>query len=96
MQLYTIRRRNYWRNPAALEASAARSRKVGEEDMPDKVRWIRTYVVQEADGKLGTMCIYEAVSADALREHAACADIPADEIAPVATTVVIRPDPAAQ
>jgi len=95
MQLYTIRRRNYWRNPAALEASAARSRKVGEEDMPDKVRWIRTYVVQESDGKLGTLCIYEAVSPDALREHAACADIPADEIAPVATTVVIRPDPVA-
>ena len=95
MQLYTIRRRNYWRDPAALEASAARSRRVGEEEMPDKVRWIRTYVVQESDGKLGTLCVYEAVSPDALKEHAASADIPADEIAPVATTVVIRPDPVA-
>ena len=96
MQLYAIRRRNYWRNPAALEATAAVSRRIGDEEMPDKVRWIRTYVVKEADGKLGTLCIYEAASPEALSEHAARVDMPADEIVPVATTVVIRPDPAAQ
>jgi Nickel responsive protein SCO4226-like len=95
MQLYAIRRRNYWRNPDALEASAARSRRIGDEEMPDKVRWIRTYVVQEVDGKLGTLCIYEASSPEALREHAARVDMPADEIVPIATTVVVRPDPGA-
>jgi hypothetical protein len=96
MQLYAIRRRNYWHDPAALEATAARSRRVGDEEMPDKVRWIRTYVLSETDGKLGTLCIYEAVSPEALREHAARVDMPADEIVTVAATVLVRPDPSAQ
>lgn len=95
MQLYAIRRRNFWRDAAALEASAARSRQVGDREMADKVRWIRTYVVQEAGGKLGTLCIYQAVSPEALREHAARVEMPADEILPVATTAVVRPDPGA-
>ena len=93
MELYAIRRRNYWRDPAALEATATRSRRIGDEEMPDKVRWIRTYVLKEADGKLGTLCIYEAAGPEALREHAERVDMPADEIVPVAATVVIRSDP---
>jgi hypothetical protein len=93
MQLYAIRRRSFWRDPAALEASAARSRHVGDKEMADRVRWIRTYVLQDTDGKLGTLCVYEAVSPEALREHAARVEMPADEIVTVAATVVVRPDP---
>jgi len=53
MQLYAIRRRSFWRHPAALEA----------------------------------------VSPEALREHAARVEMPADEIVAVAATVVVHPDP---
>ncbi len=94
MELYAILRRNGWRTGADLEEAAARSTKVGNEDMPDDVRWIRSYVLDEGAGALGTVCIYEATSPDALRRHAAAADLPLDEIIPVADTVIVRPDPA--
>jgi hypothetical protein len=57
------------------------------------VRWIRSYVVNEDDGTLGTVCIYQAVDADAIREHARRVGMPANEITEVAKTVVIRDDP---
>jgi hypothetical protein len=94
MELYAILRRDGWRSGADLQEAAARSTKVGNEDMPDDVRWIRSYVLDEGAGALGTVCIYEATSPDALRRHAAAADLPLDEIIPVADTVIVRPDPA--
>ncbi len=93
MKLYTIRRRNAWKNAEELQCTAEISARVGNEDMPDKVRWIRSYVVHESDGTLGTVCIYQAISPEAIREHASCVGMPADEITEVADTVVIRPDP---
>jgi len=92
MQLYVIRRRNAWKTPAELQATAERSAAEGDKT-PDEVRWIRSYVVEEADGTLGTVCIYQAVSPEAIRDHAARTGMPADEITPVADTVVVRPDP---
>jgi hypothetical protein len=62
--------------------------------MKDKVRWIRSYVVGEEGGGLGTVCIYQASSVQALRDHARAAGLPCDEIVPVDDTVVVRPDPA--
>jgi hypothetical protein len=94
MQLYAILRRNGWTTGADLEAAAARSTKVGNEDMSEDVRWIRSYVLDEGAGALGTVCIYEASSPDAVRRHAAAADLPCDEIIPIADTVIVRPDPA--
>jgi hypothetical protein len=95
MHTYIIRRREGWRSGRDLQAAAALSRKVGDEDMPTQVRWIRSYVVAEPDGSLGTVCVYQAVSEAALREHAARAILPADEIALVQDTVLVRPDPTA-
>lgn len=94
MKTYAIRRRRNWQDAAELEAAAARSARVGNDEMPTKVRWIRSYVVQEDDGRLGTVCIYQAVDPDAIREHAERAGLQADEIVPVVRTVVVRPDPA--
>jgi hypothetical protein len=54
MQLYMIRRSSAWADTAELEKTAAVSGKIGDEEMSDKVRWIRSYVVNEADGRLGT------------------------------------------
>jgi hypothetical protein len=93
MELYAILRRSGWRSGAELEQAAARSTKVGNEDMPDDVRWIRSYVLEEDGGSVGTVCIYEATSPEAIRKHASLADLPVDEIIKVADTVLVRPDP---
>lgn len=95
MELYVIRRPSGWDTPDELQAAAARSKQVGDEEMPSDIRWIRSYVVREPDGKLGTFCIYEASSEEKIREHAARAGIPATDIFPVADRVVVRPDPVA-
>jgi hypothetical protein len=93
MQLYAILRRSGWRSPELLERAASRSRRVGEEEMSDQIRWIRSYVLKEGSGSLGTVCIYEAASEEAIRNHAQRADLPVDEVIPIADTVVVRPDP---
>jgi hypothetical protein len=93
MNLYAILRRGGWRSGAELGEAAGRSTKVGNEEMPDEVRWIRSYVLDEGAGSVGTVCIYEATSPEALRKHASLADLPVDEIIPIADTVVVRPDP---
>lgn len=90
--VYLIRRRNFCKTPADLERSAAVSRRIGDEEMAGDVRWLRTYAVKEDDGTLGTVCIYQAVDSDALRQDAARVGIPADEIIPVLGRVVFRED----
>src|SRR5438105_9914448 len=94
MQLYAILRRSGWRSPQDLEAAAERSSRVGNEEMPDDIRWIRSYVLEEGGGSVGTVCIYEASSPEAIRKHASLADLPVSEIIRIADTVVVRPDPA--
>ena len=92
MELYGIVRRDGWRSAEDLRAAAARS--TDEGDRPGSgVRWIRSYVLAEEDGALGTFCVYEADSPEAIRAHAAAADLPVDEIVPIADTVVVRADP---
>ena len=93
MNTYVILRRSGWRSPEDLQAAAARSKQVGDEEMSDDIRWIRSYVLQEDGGSVGTVCIYEASSPEAIREHASRAELPADEIIAVADTVIVRPDP---
>jgi hypothetical protein len=93
MELYAILRRSGWRSGADLEEAAARSTKVGNEQMADEVRWIRSYVLDEGGGSVGTVCIYEATGEDAIRKHASLADLPVDEIIRIADTVLVRPDP---
>ena len=94
MYQYVILRRSGWRSGAELEAAAGRSTHVGNEQMPEEVRWIRSYVLDEGGGSVGTVCVYEATSEDAIRKHADLAELPVDEIIPIADTVVVRPDPA--
>ena len=93
MKTYVILRRGGWRSPDELEEAAARSRQVGDEEMPDDIRWIRSYVMAEKEGGLGTVCVYQASSPEKIREHASRADLPVTEIVEVADTVLVRPDP---
>ena len=94
METYAILRRNGWRTAEDLAEAAERSKAEGSL-MEGDVRWIRSYVLAEQDGSVGTVCIYQASSPEAIREHAQRADLPVDEIVGVADTVIVRPDPQA-
>ena len=76
-----------------LQEAAERSKQVGDDRMSNNIQWIRSYVLEEGDGSVGTVCIYQASSEDAIRKHAELAELPVDEVIPVADTVVVRPDP---
>ena|SRR5947209_9009711 len=95
MNTYAILRRSGWSSPEELQEAAARSSKVGDEEMSDDVRWIRSYVLEEGGGSVGTVCIYQATSPEAVREHASRTDLPVDEVIPVVDTVIVRSDPEA-
>ena len=88
MDTYVILRRGGWRSPEDLQAAAERSTVEGDK-RPEDVRWIRSYVLEEGGGNVGTVCIYEATSPDAIREHASRAMLPVDEVIPVADTVIV-------
>jgi hypothetical protein len=94
MQTYVILRRDGWRTPDELREAAARTAVEGDRT-PDDIRWIRSYVLAEADGSLGTVCVYQAASPEAIRAHAYRAGLPVDEIVAVADTLIVQPDPAA-
>ena len=93
MNTYVIRREKAWQSPAELEATAERSKQVAESEFPDDIAWIRSYVIKEDGGTLGTVCIYQATDIESVREHAKRVDMPADEVLEVADTVIVRPDP---
>jgi thiamine biosynthesis protein ThiC len=93
MDTYVILRRGAWASGDELGEAAERSRQVGDDEMSDDIRWIRSYVLEEDGGRVGTVCIYQATSPEAIREHASRADLAADEIIKVADTVIVRPDP---
>lgn len=93
MKTYVILRRDGWRTGDDLKAAAERSAQVGDEEMSSDIRWIRSYVLAEESGKLGTVCIYQGSSPEKVREHAERAGLPVDEVIEVADTVIVRPDP---
>ena len=93
MNTYAIRRKNAWQSPDELEQAAKRSKQVADDDFPADILWMRSYVIAEQDGTLGTICIYQATDPEAVRKHAERVGMPADEILDVADLVVIRPDP---
>jgi hypothetical protein len=93
MKSYIILRRGGWASARELEIAAGRSSRVGQNEMAERVRWIRSYVVTEPDGRLGTVCVYQGTDPEAIREHARRAGLPADEIIPIGETVIINEDP---
>lgn len=92
MNTYVILRGGGWSSPEELQQAAARSEEAGD-DMADEIRWIRSYVMQENAGKLGTVCIYQASGPDVIRRHGELALLPVDEVIPVMDTVVKSSDP---
>jgi hypothetical protein len=94
MDLYAIRRPNAWASIKEVEAIGAKALKVGNDEMSDRVRWIRSYVVQEPDGSFGSICIYQARDPESIREHARRVGMPGDLISPIVDTIIVRDDPA--
>jgi hypothetical protein len=94
MNTYVILRRRGFRDGDELERAAARSRQAGDA-MAGDIRWIRSYVLEEGGSAVGTVCVYQATGAEAIRKHAAEAALPIDEVVEVRSTVVVRPDPEA-
>ena len=97
MQTFVILRRNGWPSGSSSRPRRARLEShVGDDEMSDDIRSIRSYVLAETDGSLGTVCIYQASSAEKVREHAQRAGLPADEVIPVADTVIVPAGPRAR
>ncbi|HEY0946069.1 MAG TPA: DUF4242 domain-containing protein [Opitutaceae bacterium] len=94
MNTYVIFRRSGWSSRSELEKAAGRSAQVAQHEMPEQVRWIRSYVTEEVGGRVGTVCVYQATDVGAIAEHARRAGLPCDLVVPVADTVVINEDPA--
>ena len=93
MQTYLVLRRSAW--PSLEDQREAHARSVLEAvRMSEEIASIRSYPLEERDRTIGSVCIFEASSPEAVRRHAATAGLPVDEIVKVADTVV-RPDPAA-
>ncbi|MFT3830875.1 MAG: DUF4242 domain-containing protein [Opitutaceae bacterium] len=95
MKTYVITRPNGWGSTEELQAAAGISARIGNEEMPDRVRWIRSYVTRHEGGRLGTVCVYQATDPEAVRAHARRVGMPADSIMEIADTVIVRPDPTA-
>jgi hypothetical protein len=91
--VHLVRRRRGWRTAAELDRAAALAGRMADEQMARQLSWLRSYAVVEADGSRGTWCLYQAVDADALAEHAARTGVPADEITPVLGRIVFRDGP---
>jgi sporulation protein YlmC with PRC-barrel domain len=92
VKTYVILRRRGWRTAEDVRELAGRSTDEVE-PTADEVCWIRSYVLTELDGSVGTVCVYQAMSPEAIRAHAEREDLPVDEIVAVGDTVVVRPDP---
>lgn len=92
MQTYLIVRRSAW--PSRTEQQNAQARSTAEAArMVDDVVSIRSYVLEERDRTIGSICVFQALSPEAIRRQAVAADIPIDEILRVTETTIVRPDP---
>jgi Nickel responsive protein SCO4226-like len=65
-----------------LEAAADVSRRVRADHFPD-VDWEHSHVVRTLDG-LTSYCVYAAPTAQRVRDHAAAAGLPADDVHEIA------------
>jgi len=66
MNTCVILRRSGWRSSEDLQAAAERSRQVGDEEMADDIRWIRSYVLEEGGSSVGAICVYQASGPEAI------------------------------
>jgi Protein of unknown function (DUF4242) len=90
VKTYVVLRRRGWKTTEDLREAAKRAESALER-APDDIRWIRSYFLAESDGSVGTICVYQATSPEAIRAHSERAGLPVDEIVAVAEAVVVEP-----
>jgi hypothetical protein len=89
VQTYLVVRRSAW--PSQREQRDAEARSTAEAlHMIDDIASIQSYVLEERDRTIGSVCIFRASSPEAVRRHAAAAELPVDEIVRVADAVPLR------
>jgi Protein of unknown function (DUF4242) len=88
MDLYAVVRRS-GRTAEDLAPAGEPSARARDE-APEHVRWIRDDILNEGGGAVGTVCLYEATSPEAIREHISREGLPADEIVPIVDMVLVR------
>ena len=71
--------------PEQLEEGGSTSKRVAAEKFPEIV-WERSHAINAPDG-LVTMCVYSAPSEQYVRDHAAAAGLPCDNVQEIAQTV---------
>jgi len=92
VETYVVVRRHAWRtHPDALEAVERANLEATR--LSEVVTWAQSHVIEETDGTIGSICVYEAVSPEAIRHHSDAAGLPVDEIVKIADPIVLRPDP---
>ena len=92
MTLYLVPRTRAWLTEEEL-AAATDCLPAVNAVLSDDIRWVRSYIVQEADGTFSAYCVYEASSPEVLRDHADALGLPTDAIKPVVSTIVASADP---
>jgi hypothetical protein len=85
MQTYLVIRRSAWLSRQEQHDADDRSA-LEAARMADDIASIRSYALEERDRTIGSVCIYEASTPEAVRRHATAADLPVDEIVKVADT----------
>jgi hypothetical protein len=65
-------------SPEALEAAADNATRVREAQFPE-ITWEHSHITRTGDGVMA-YCVYAAPSPQHLRDHAAAAGLPADDV----------------
>jgi hypothetical protein len=89
---YVVLRRCAWRSSHDLQ-EAMKEAEAALQWAPDDIGWIRSYLLAEPDGSIGSACVYRATSPEMVRAHAARAGLPIDEIVALRESLVVEPDP---
>ncbi len=87
MQTYLVRRIGIAANAAELDAALTRLRAAEGDPIAGTTRWLHSYALREADGRLGLACIFLADNAGTLRQHAERHRLAASEVLPISRTL---------
>jgi hypothetical protein len=87
MQTFLVVRRSAWPSEEAQREADERSAAEATR-MAGDIACIYSYVLEECDRTLGSVCIVQASTPEAVRRHAAAAHLPVDEIVKVAAAGV--------
>jgi len=78
MPRYVIQRKLGNVTLADVQAAGLRSKQVREAQFPEIV-WEHSHVVRTPDGMM-TLCVYSSPSVERVKQHAAAAGLPADDV----------------